>query len=233
MRLRITKQILSKYPQLSVGIIICKGINNTSKDKEISALLNEVENFIRQDFVPRSIAGHSLISPWRAAYSDLGVHASRYHCSTESLIRKILKDKHIPHINKLVDLYNYLSLKYIIPLGADDIDKIKGDIQLTKAKGDELFVPLKAKRKEHPDKGEVVYKDDKEILCRRWNWKESEGTRVRAKTKNAIIYIEGLFPVTKEKVEAIAKEFISLAKVSLKGKYQYVVLDKNKAEVEF
>lgn len=230
MRFVVNKHILTRYSNLTVAVIICKGMDNSGESKDVDKLLKDVEELIKREQVP-DVSKHQLISPWRAVYSDFGAKPSKYHCSVEALMRRALKGS-IPRINKLVDLYNYFSLKHLVPMGADDLDKVKGDIKLVLAKGTEKFVPFGGESG-NPDKGEVIYKDDKGVLCRRWNWRESATTKIDLDTKNAIIYIEGLFPVTKEKVEEIANDFISLAEVSLKGSYKYFILDKKKSEVEF
>ena len=43
-------------------------------------------------------------------------------------------------------------------------------------------------KKEHPNKGEVIYEDDtRRVICRRWNWRDCEQTKITSETKNAII----------------------------------------------
>ena len=136
-------------------------------------MLEEVENLIKLNFVSTALAKHPLLSPWRAAYSEFGAKPSKYNSSVEALTRRILKGQKIPRVNKAVDIYNYLSLKQLIPMGADDLDKVDGDISLTIADGAEIFIPLNSEEVEHPEKGEVIYKDHRNVLCRRWNWRSS------------------------------------------------------------
>jgi len=50
-------------------------------------------------------------------------------------MKRVLKGNEIWQINKVVDLYNYISLKYLTPIGGEDLDKIKGDIYLNFAEG--------------------------------------------------------------------------------------------------
>ena len=73
----------------------------------------------------------------------------------------------MPYINTLVALFNYFSLKYVVPSGGDDLDQVKGDLRLTLAKGNERFTPFNAEEIEHPDPNEVIYVDDVSVMCRR------------------------------------------------------------------
>jgi len=232
MNIAISDKILSKFPKLNVGIVVVKGIDNTGKNREIDKLLKEIEEYIKLNFVAEDLAKHKLISPWRVVYSEFGAKPSKYHSSVEAMMRRILKGNTLPQISKLVDLYNYLSLKHLVPMGADDIDKVFGDIQLTFAQGNEKFTPLGETKTEHPDKGEVIYRDDNRVLCRRWNWRDCDETKITEKTKNAVLYIEGIPPITKSKLIEACKELVDLIKTFFKGEAKYYILNKSKNSVE-
>lgn len=233
MKLRISPLISKKFPKLNIGIVIARNIDNTGSDKKIHHLLEEVEELIKLNTVPADLAKHDMISPWRAAYSDFGAKPSKYNCSIEALMKRILKGDDIPRINKIVDIYNYLSLKYLIPIGADDLDKVEGDIALTISDGAEIFIPLNSEDVENPKQGEVIYKDSRHVLCRRWNWRECNKTKITEDTKNLIIYTEGLPPVTKEKLKEVGKEIIDTIKTFCGGEAEFYILNIGNSEIEF
>jgi DNA/RNA-binding domain of Phe-tRNA-synthetase-like protein len=233
MKITIEKGVRDKFTGLNVGIVLARNINNKGRSRELDRLLDEVEKLIQLDFVPTALAKHPLLSPWRSAYSDFGAKPSKYNSSVEALMRRILKGEKIPKINKLVDLYNYLSLKHIIPMGADDLGKVEGDIKLTIAKGSEKFVPLGEKKAENPEAGEVIYRDDVRVLCRRWNWRDSDETKITESTKNAVIYVEGLPPVTRQKLADVCREVIDLIKTFCSGEADYYILTHKDPEIKF
>ena len=73
------------------------------------------------------------------------------------MLTRISKGQSIRSINNLVDLYNIISLKYILPCGGQDLDQIKGDISLTRATANEAPVTLLGEQKESkPTEGEVI-----------------------------------------------------------------------------
>ena len=102
----------------------------------------------------------------------------------------------------------------MVPVGGDDIDKIDGDIMLRFATGSEPFIRLNSDEIDHPKEGEVIYTDDKEVLCRRWNWRECDKSKMTENTKNIILVVEGLAPVTKEDIEIIINDLAEMI-----GKY--------------
>ena len=232
MKLIIDKQIFEKFPDLNIGVVVARGLDNSGEDKEIYKLLQEVEALIKQTFIPEELSKHPMISPWRVAYSDFGAKPKKYHSSIEALTRRITSGESLPKINKLVDLYNYISLKYTVPMGGDDIDQVEGDIQLTVAKGDETFKQIGSDEAKNPNEGEVIYRDSKDVLCRRWNWRECDKTKMTEKTKNAVIMIEGLPPVTKEKIDEISKDLAGSVETFLGGKTKVHLLNKSNPEVE-
>ncbi|MDP7610326.1 MAG: phenylalanine--tRNA ligase beta subunit-related protein [Candidatus Woesearchaeota archaeon] len=229
----ITKEIFKKFPKLNIGILIVRGITNKGESKALHILLKEVGILLKTDFVSEKLAKHKLISPWRSAFLAFGSEPHKHHSSVESLMRKVLDGKDVFRKNKLVDIYNYFSLKYLIPLGGDDLDQVVGDIKLTIAEGTENFVPSGEGNKQNPDKGEVIYKDEVEVLCRKWNWKECYKTRITENTKNAILYVEGIPPVTKKELEKLLNELKSLIKLHCGGDITPFILTKTNPTAEF
>ena len=81
-----------------------------------------------------------------------------------------------------------------------------GDIVLTFAEGDERFVPLNGTEPMPPKPGEVIYRDDEDVLCRRWNWRECDKSKMTAESRNLCLVVEGLPPVSGEDVKRISSE---------------------------
>lgn len=75
----------------------------------------------------------------RDAYKKLGLDPSRYRLATESLIRRIVKNKGLYKINDIVDLGNILSIKTLRSVCVVDLDKIKGDIFITQGLNTDVY----------------------------------------------------------------------------------------------
>src|SRR3989338_1150907 len=232
MKLKIYKQIFEKFPGLHVGVVIAKHIDNTTKNEEILEILKQQQKMIKQNFQKETLSENPKIDAWRKAYSSFGAKPKKYKCSVENLYRMILDDIDLKHINKLVDIYNYISIKHLVPVGGDDLDKVEGNITLTFAKGDEVFNRLNSEESAFPHQGEVIYKDDKEVLCRRWNWRESDKSKMTEHTKNVSLVVEGLPPLTKDEIQKIIAELASLVKKYCAGEVKTVVLDEKSSETE-
>ncbi|MFQ5621067.1 MAG: B3/4 domain-containing protein, partial [Candidatus Nanoarchaeia archaeon] len=159
MKFIIEKEIFEKFPELHVGVLVVKGLDNSGGNAEIMGLLKGEEERIRENFQTPTLSQNPKIEAWRKAYSSFGAKPKNYKCSVENLYRLIIEGINLRHINKLVDVYNYISIKHLVPVGGDDVEKIDGDIRLTIAKGDENFVELNSDEVKNPKEGEVVYRD--------------------------------------------------------------------------
>lgn len=230
MKFKIDKEIFEKFPGLNMGIVVARGIDNSGKSEEVINLIREKENEIRKHYNSETVSQNEKIAAWRRAYSSFGAKPKKYKSSVEALYRMILAGKELRHINTIVDIYNYISLKYMIPAGGDDLDKVDGGIILTFAQGNESFIELNSQEVKNPKPGEVVYKDDKEVLCRRWNWRECDKTKMTEETQNAALVMEGLPPFAKEDVEQIAKKLAELVQKYCGGSAMHFILDNQNYE---
>lgn len=232
MKFVVEFKIFKEFPGLNVGIVRGKNIDNLGKSAEIMSLIRKEEAAIRSECDSETLSQHPKIKAWRKAYSSFGAKPKKYKSSVESLYRMILKGSGLRHINKIVDIYNYISLKHMVPVGGDDTAKVNGDIHLKFAHGDEPFTALKSEEIETAKEGEVVYTDAKEVLCRRWNWRECEKTKMREGTKEVLLVVEGLPPITKKEVKEIIEELSGLISQYCQGETKTNILDEANREVE-
>jgi len=232
MKLKINDKIFEKYPSLNLGVIVVQDFDNSGESQEILSLLQELSNDVRSRFDFQKLTDEPKLQVWREAYSAFGAKPKKYSCSVENLYRMLLEGIELHHINKIVDIYNYISIKYMVPIGGDDIDRVDGDIELRFAVGDEIFAKLNSQEVDNPKAGEVIYVDDKEVLCRRWNWRECDKTKMTETTSNAALVIEGLSPIMAEDINLATNEFKQLIEKFCGGRISTHILNINNKEVE-
>ncbi len=141
--------------------------------------------------------GADHLTAWQDAYRAFGAKPQRTPCSAEALRKRAAKDGSMGSINAVVDLYNAVSIAYAVPVGGEDIAAYAGSPTLTIATGTEPFETMKdgVPSIEHPEKGEVVWRDDKGVTCRRWNWRQGPRTRITEETRDMWFVIERLGPM--------------------------------------
>jgi len=229
----IQKELFDFLPDLTIGMVMAKGVDNTHPSKEIEELLSQSTEGLKSDFIGDKAQEHPRIKPWRNAFTRLGISGSKFPSSIESMARRILKGDPFPRINPLVDLYNSLSLKYLVPMGGHDLDTLKGNLSLQFAEGWEPFTPMGGGETMTVPKGELVYRDEREVLTRNWVWRQCDKDKTTEKTKNIFIPIDVLGEVGREEADKIIKDLSHLIPRYLGGIIFSAILHREKPSVEF
>jgi DNA/RNA-binding domain of Phe-tRNA-synthetase-like protein len=172
----VSPEVAARWPAYRAAVVIAHDVRNGPSDEASERLLAEAERMAGESGLQRA-ADDPRIAAWRAVFSEFGSKPSKYPCSAESLLARVLKGDRLPRINALVDIYNAISLKYAIPVGGEDLDQLVGDLRLVRA-----------------EDGEVVWRDDVGVTCRRWNWRQEPRTRLTEATKNAFFVFDQIPP---------------------------------------
>ena len=231
MNFHIDPKIFETYPDLVIGAVVASGITIAEENSELSQQLRQCADRIRAEFDTETLSQQPKIQSWRQAYSSFGAKPKKYKSSVEGLYRMAIKGVEFKPINTIVDLYNLTSLDSMVPMGGDDLDRVEGDIVLTYARGDEEFFPLNSTEIEHPKEGEVVYRDNNSVLCRRWNWRESDKTKMTTHTRNVLIVAEGLPPVSSAEMETVAQNIKTRIHHFCGGRCFTQILDRERTQI--
>ncbi|HSS49241.1 MAG TPA: phenylalanine--tRNA ligase beta subunit-related protein [Thermoanaerobaculia bacterium] len=232
-RLLVTPEIFTRFPGVVLGVIVVREIDNTGESEEILAGLRQEETRVRETFAAQPIPEHPHIAPWREAYRKFGAKPKDHPSSIENLVRRVAKGHALPRINSLVDLYNTISLRFLLPAGGEDLDRTQGDIQLCVAGENEAPVKLLGEPEARPPyPGEVIYKDDLGAICRRWNWKEADRTKLNSQTRRAILVLEELPPVGASEIEDAAVALAAMIHAHCGGTIRHAVLHRDRPEIE-
>ena len=225
-------EIFDRFPEYVRGVVVARDIENPEGQEELRDMLSEIQIQTRQKIGEQDYREHPHIANWREAYRRFGVNPNKHSPSVEALVRQVVKGRQLKSINAVVDIFNYISLKYLVPSGADDLHKVVGDLRLRYARGDEIFVPLNGQQVEHPRPGEVIYADDEKVLCRCWNWRQGDHTKLTPEAKWVAVNVDCLPPVTRERAEEITREVAELIRRFCGGEVNYYILDRENPQIE-
>ncbi|MGW3634660.1 B3/B4 domain-containing protein [Streptomyces sp. NPDC005122] len=210
--LTVSDEVRDLAPGFTHVAVEAYGLANGPSTEGTSALLDDAARRLAGRLGGRAPHEDPHMAAWREVYTAFGSKPSRTRNSAEALARRALSDTGLPRINLLVDLYNAISVAHLIPVGGEDIEHVSGGMRLVRATGDEEFATVAGGTDtvEHPDAGEVVWRDGTGVTCRRWNWRQGPRTRLTEESTSAIFLLEGLAPVPVAAIEAAAAELAAL-----------------------
>lgn len=206
--LTVSDEVRALAPGFTHVAVEAHELVNGPSTEASSALLDDAVRRLAVRLDGRAPHEDPHMAAWRAAYTAFGSKPSRTRNSAEALARRALTDAGLPRINVLVDLYNAISVAHLVPVGGEDLDLIQGGMSLVRASGEEDFVTVAGGEEtvEHPDAGEVVWRDEAGVTCRRWNWRQGPRTRLTEQTTSGVFLLESLAPMPVAEVRTAAAE---------------------------
>ncbi len=232
MQLTIDPKIFEQHRDLKIGVIIIKGLNNSKRVSAVESLLRGICAQRAREFVDKDVYENPMIGHFCQAYGRFGINPKKYPPSVVALLKRVKSGKEIPHVNVLVDLYNYFSLKYLLPIGGEDMDWLCGDLKLAFTKGGEPFRPIGEVEVQHAAEGEVAYLDDGGITCRYWNYRECERTKFTTKTVNAVLLIEDLSKMHMDEFGGILRDIQNNIIKYIGGEIEPYILNEENRSVD-
>ncbi|MFD0899378.1 B3/B4 domain-containing protein [Actinomadura sediminis] len=192
-RIVVDEAVRELRPDFAVLAMTAEGLTNGPGDDASAAWLTRAAE--------HADPANPHVEAWREAYRAFGAKPKRTRPSVDALMRRA-----VPSINRVVDAYNAISVEHALPIGGEDLDAYRGPARLVRATGDEPFdvVASGEPAVEHPEPGEVVWRDDDGVTCRRWNWRQCVRTRLTENTKNALFLLERLEPYPLDDLHAAA-----------------------------
>ena len=109
-------------------------------------LLEEMEQLrgtLAARYAGRSPGEIEGLGPARELYRSFHIDPTHTRPSSEALLRRLLQGKPLPRILNAVDLCNLLSLKFLLPLGLYDEEKIQGPVVLRRGLAGESYAGIR------------------------------------------------------------------------------------------
>lgn len=205
----VSPEVFDRHPDYVAVLLHVTGLTPGPTSEGSDALLRSVEESARAMLDGQALAELPEILTWRAAYQTMGLRPRDARSSVEALLRRV--EAGLPRINRLADVYNAMSVKHLIPIGGEDVTGYQGPPALVVAHGDEPFDTMAdGQSVEHTaDTGEIIWRDDAGVTCRRWNWRQCVRTRLTESTTDALFIIDGLGDDAGERAGATADDLIA------------------------
>lgn len=131
MIVKLDDSIVEIEPTFKIGIIHYTKIIVTSSPQMLKGRLQLFQEQLFFELDDKVVTDFDAIKEWRALWKKFGADPNRYRPSMEAMYRRIAKQNYITPMHSAVDVNNFFSLQYEIPMGIYDVAKIEGDVTLT------------------------------------------------------------------------------------------------------
>lgn len=229
MKFKVSKEIFEMQPNLCFGVVVARGVENC----ELHTGLEEAAKTLEERYSGRKARDIEEIAPYREAFREMGYNPNKFMPSIEALASRVLKGKGVPSILPVVDLYNSISLKYILPIGGHDMDSGEGDIEVRLSREEDKFTPFGGLEAEEMPLGEVVYSVGSEVKTRRWIWRQGELGKLTQDSRNIFFPIDGFEGVNDHKVREAAEELAHKLEKLLQCEVTVGYVNRENMEMEF
>ncbi|NIH86231.1 B3/B4 domain-containing protein [Amycolatopsis granulosa] len=198
--IRVDPAVFALRPDFAVLAVVVDGLPSGPSDEDSAKALAVAAERAGDD---------PHVEAWRDAYRAFGAKPNRTRPSVDALLRRA--GSGLPRVNRVVDLYNAVSVQHRLPVGGEDLDCYVGLPRLVRARGDEPFDTMRNGEPdtEVADAGEVVWRDDAGVTCRRWNHRQCVRTRLREDSTRGLFLLERLEPMSLDALSAAADDLVS------------------------
>ncbi len=205
----IDNAVVQKYPSINIGIAVIKNIKIKKTDP---ILFQEIDQFVQSqsDLSNEIISSYPEVIAYRKLYKQMGVDWHSRRPSPEALLRRISQKKDLYQINTCVDAYNLIVMKGRVSVGAFDYDKFSFPTIMRFPKIGEEILLLGDKEPTKFEPEEIAYFDQNGGYNIDFNYRDAQRTAITENTKDILLNIDGIYDISRQKVEWSLKESIEI-----------------------
>jgi len=204
MTLEIESGLKGRFPGLQVLTCSILGVKATRRSIELENFEEKLIKQVKDQYDLESLKDLPTFRAYRDFFWRVGIDPTKNRPAAEALIRRILGEKAIPHINTLVDAYNLASIRTEIALAAFDMDKLKGDLLMRPARKDEKFMGIEMKKPMRLQGGEIVISDEEKLVAI-YPHRDADNTKITESTRNVLLLVCGVPGIKEETLRNAAQ----------------------------
>ena len=191
---------------------VMEQVHNQKTHPEFEQLKAHTLKHIVGDLSSEGIANDPTLLGFRQLRDAIGRSNRKNVASLESLLKLAFKTGSLPRVNLLVDIYNLVSIKTRLSLGAHDLAAINGNVQLRLTDGTEHFWPMGSDKPKVVSPGEYAYIDDNgDVLCR-LEVRQGDKTKIDLHTTACFYIVQGNTTTDAASLQTATEELIALIK---------------------
>lgn len=191
MEFRVEPAVFARLPGMRIAAVVAQGLDNSAPRPALEEAWRAAWAAAGREGArypnPQS---HPHVRPWREAWRAMGVSSKDFPSSIEALLRRAMKGGEPFAINPLVDWYNSVSLRFIVPAGGFDLEDLAGPLELRLTRPGDTFAAFDAAAPLAVPAGEVAYATGAVVLTRHLLWRQARIGLLSSSTRAAILVSE-------------------------------------------
>ena len=208
MEFKVEKAVLDAG--VKIVFVVIRGLDNSKENVEWHAHREVLLNNLLERYKDIDVQKDPILEGFNLLHDHIGVKRRKNIPASENLIKLLQKHSSLTYINKIVDIYNLISLDSKLALGAHNIDRVSGNVTLRFTDGTERFVPLGQTEPVAINPHEYSYIDDSnEVLCR-LEIRQVQKTLVDETARNVFYIVQGNDATSDELLHQTAQKIIDL-----------------------
>lgn len=232
MYFKIEKKLLDYGGGIYTAVLYITGVDNATPNNRVQSLLQEIVKDLHEDMISFDNTQESTrFLPYSSAMKEAGI-PSKYPSSVEALYKRVKSKGELPSISPVVDLANFISLKYCVPVGVHDADSLSDDLIVRRAVEADCEITENDLPGDPLKPGEIVYVSQNNVRTRRWMWRQTSSGRVGPSATRFIIPIDG-FMANRHLVDAACDELSMKAAELLGATVETGIISKDSSEFMF
>jgi DNA/RNA-binding domain of Phe-tRNA-synthetase-like protein len=197
MKIKIDEDLKSEDFELLVGYAVVKDVSVNKAQKPLKKLLMEVMHSVKNKYSSRvEMYSSNKIKEMRNLFKYAGVKDNRYTPSAEALLKRIIDGGDLYRINNIVECNNMASMKFELPCGVYDLDKLVGDVTFKLGTNSDIMETM-AKGKMNME-NILLTKDEEKLFGSPVS--DSPHTKISENSKNILLLVYGTSKIGKDYV---------------------------------
>jgi DNA/RNA-binding domain of Phe-tRNA-synthetase-like protein len=142
LEIQLSSEILVQIPNFKLGIIEYKNITVGDSPQMVRGRLQLFQESIYFELENKNVTDLPGIQEWRKVFKLLGKDPNRYRHSAEALYRRVQKQNYLSPIQSAIDINNFFSLQYQVPIGIYDLDNLGDSVTIRVGREEEEYLGL-------------------------------------------------------------------------------------------
>ncbi len=203
----VNPEIFERFPGMRIAVAVAHGVDNAGDRPAIAAEWRAAWAGAAEAAAHGNAQSHPRVRPWRERFRAMGVSGKEFPSSVEALLRRAMKGGEPFRINPLVDCYNAVSLRHVVPAGGFDLDQLRGSgpLELRLTRDGDHFTALDADAPLPLPPGEIAYLDGPTVLTRHFVWRQARTGLITPATRSVVLLSE----IPGEVGEVVARQVLA------------------------